>query len=421
MKKNIFPIMLLWMVVYVLVSCCNLADLYLYELLRKVMRFKPKKILLFLCFSGILQCKTAFSQNLIPNASFEDTSLIVEENLQNWHKYFGHDTPDYFNLGNISPNNNLFDTYIGGTLPKEGDAFMGLFCYRACPSKNSKNVREFIESPLIRKLAKDSVYSFKVSLCLDAESNVVIRNFGVLFTEEPREIKRESKLFLTKPSICFDSVWLDSTAGWITLQKLYTASGNENYVVVGNFYPDNKTFTRTREDKNDADKKEKWKLTKHELAAYYYIDDLVLERTLTKKTKSTGVKNESPSNEYEISKIKKDSAVVLNNVNFEFNTTQFIKGSYQDLDRLVRFLQSNPDMRIKINGYTDNIGSRRYNLRLSYERSEAVKEYLVERDISGGRIECEGFGYEKPLRRNDNEENRQINRRVEFVILNKFF
>ncbi len=172
MKITILPTRLLWMIIFVFIPSGNLFYLYLYRLHKKVMRLKQKMILLFLCFTGMLQCKTVFSQNLIVNASFEDTSLIFEENLQNWHKYFGHDTPDYFNLGNISPHNNLFDTYLGGTQPKEGNAFMGIFCYRVFPSKSSKNVREFIESPLVRKLEKNSVYRFKVSLCLDEESNV---------------------------------------------------------------------------------------------------------------------------------------------------------------------------------------------------------------------------------------------------------
>jgi OmpA-OmpF porin, OOP family len=383
------------------------------------MRHNPKMIFLFLIFMVMMQCNSSFSQNLIPNASFEDPVQTDKENLQNWHKYFEHDTPDYFDLENSSGEKNLFDTYMGGTTPKEGNAFMGFFCYRVCPSKNSRNVREFIESPLIHSLTKDSVYSFKISLRLDAESNIVIRNVGVVFTEKPGEIKSESKLFLTKPGICFDSTWLDSTTCWITLQKLYTASGKENYIVIGNFYPDNKTFTRKREVTFDTGKKEKWNLVKHEYAAYYYVDDLTLEKVQAKKTTTPKIITNNASDDYEIAKIKTDSAVVLNNVNFEFNTTLFTEGSYKDLDRLLRFLQSNPDVRIQINGYTDDIGSRKYNLRLSYRRSEAVREYLVERGIAGSRIACAGYGYENPLRRNDTEENRQLNRRVEFIILSK--
>jgi OOP family OmpA-OmpF porin len=384
------------------------------------MRFKSEKIL-FLFFVGLLIYTTSFSQNLIPNASFEDTSFISVDSLQQWHKYFGHDTPDYFNFRNNSTYNNVFDIYIGGTMPKEGNAFMGFFCYRVCPSEKSKNVREFIESPLTSKLIKDSLYNFKVSLCLDDESNVVIRNFGALFSEKPREIISETKMLLTKPSISFDSVWLDNSKGWMTLNKLYRASGNENYIVLGNFYPDNKTYTKSRENYNDTGKRKKWKLMKHELAAYYYIDDLSLERVHSNQPISVKTVMEIPLDEYEITKIKKDSAVVLNNVNFEFNTTQFTVGSDKDLDRLLRFLQNNSDIRIQINGYTDNIGSRGYNLNLSYRRALAVKEYLIENGISADRIECKGFGYEKPLRRNDTEENRQINRRVEFVILNNTY
>ena len=388
------------------------------NLTNKIMPSRPNQILLFLYISGLLLGNTVWSQNLILNPSFEDTSLLIEENLNNWHKYFGHDTPDYFNLGKTSPHNNVFDSYLGGVLPKNGDACMGIFCYRVCPTKKSKNVREFIESPLIRKLERDTVYRFSISLCLDAESNVFIRNFGVLFTENPRQIKKDTKILMTKASIGFDSLWLDAASDWITLQKLYKASGNENYIVLGNSYPDNKTQVRIHKVFNETDKKEKWKLAKHEKAAYYYIDDLVLEKTHVKRTLSKTGKLAAPADGYILSEIIQDSVTVLKNVNFEFNSTKFTAGSYPEMEKLLRFLESNPGIRIKINGYTDNIGSRRYNLDLSIRRAEAVKQYLVEKGISGERIDCEGFGYEKPLKRNDTEENRQVNRRVEFIILN---
>ena len=72
--------------------------------------------------------------------------------------------------------------------------------------------------------------------------------------------------------------------------------------------------------------------------------------------------------------------------------------------------------RIKVVGYTCDIGPESHNQRLSENRAEAVKEYLMSRGIEEGRIITEGMGERNPKVENDSDENRQLNRRVEMVI-----
>jgi len=82
-------------------------------------------------------------------------------------------------------------------------------------------------------------------------------------------------------------------------------------------------------------------------------------------------------------------------------------------------MQENPNVKIQINGHTDNQGSLDLNQKLSEERAKAVKKYLLDKQITDVRIITKGFGPNKPVAKNDTEEGRQLNRRVEFQILSK--
>ncbi|MDH7515027.1 MAG: OmpA family protein [Bacteroidota bacterium] len=106
----------------------------------------------------------------------------------------------------------------------------------------------------------------------------------------------------------------------------------------------------------------------------------------------------------------------LNNIFFDFAKWDLKPESYQELDRLVRFLESNPDIRIEICGHTDDVGSDEFNMELSKKRAESVVAYLRSKKIPATRLIAKGFGETRPEVPNDSEENRARNRRVEFKI-----
>jgi outer membrane protein OmpA-like peptidoglycan-associated protein len=87
------------------------------------------------------------------------------------------------------------------------------------------------------------------------------------------------------------------------------------------------------------------------------------------------------------------------------------------LNELYRYLNSRPKQRIRIVGHTDNIGSDRSNQVLSEGRCREVKKAMVDRGIRASRIEIEGRGEKDPILPNISEQNRQLNRRVEIVLL----
>ncbi len=120
---------------------------------------------------------------------------------------------------------------------------------------------------------------------------------------------------------------------------------------------------------------------------------------------------------FRMSKIKVGETVVLQNIFFETNRAVITPVSYPALDRVINFMNKNPDIRVEIDGHTDSVGSDAYNQRLSQARAQAVVEYLVKHGISRDRLVAKGFGETKPVAPNDTPEGRAKNRRVEFKIL----
>ena len=115
---------------------------------------------------------------------------------------------------------------------------------------------------------------------------------------------------------------------------------------------------------------------------------------------------------------QKQVSVRINNIFFDFNKSELKPESYPELDRLYNYLKDNSDIKVEISGHTDNIGTDEYNLNLSQERANTVKEYLVSKGISSERIVSKGYGKTRPVAGNDTDEGRQLNRRVEFKIIN---
>jgi outer membrane protein OmpA-like peptidoglycan-associated protein len=102
---------------------------------------------------------------------------------------------------------------------------------------------------------------------------------------------------------------------------------------------------------------------------------------------------------------------------FDFNSS---KVSGQVNDNLVKFaetLRQYPDTEILVAGHTDNVGTEKYNMKLSEQRAEAVANVLKANDVSRNRLVVLGYGEKNPVANNIAESGREQNRRVEFAIV----
>jgi OOP family OmpA-OmpF porin len=108
---------------------------------------------------------------------------------------------------------------------------------------------------------------------------------------------------------------------------------------------------------------------------------------------------------------------VLVGVNFEFNSSKVTPESYPILYGAVQYLNQHPDIKVEIQGHTDNIGTDAYNQQLSERRATAVRDYLVAKGIDPKRLIVKGYGESVPIADNNTEEGRTLNRRIEFKVI----
>lgn len=115
--------------------------------------------------------------------------------------------------------------------------------------------------------------------------------------------------------------------------------------------------------------------------------------------------------------LKVGEGILLNDINFETGSAELLPTSYAELDRLVNLIKENPTLRFEISAHTDNVGAADYNMRLSNMRAQSVANYLLENGISSSALVPKGYGMTNPKVPNTSDENKAINRRVEFILL----
>jgi OOP family OmpA-OmpF porin len=106
---------------------------------------------------------------------------------------------------------------------------------------------------------------------------------------------------------------------------------------------------------------------------------------------------------------------IAQQIHFEYNKDKIRPESFPILDAVVDVLNKNPEIKIEVQGHTDNRGSAKYNKDLSNRRSASVMKYLVSHGIAAGRLTSLGYGFDRPIVDNSTEQNRALNRRVQFV------
>jgi len=113
-------------------------------------------------------------------------------------------------------------------------------------------------------------------------------------------------------------------------------------------------------------------------------------------------------------KLEKEGHIALY-INFDTGKSTIKPESNELIDEIVAALKSKSDMKVKLEGHTDNVGTPADNKKLSNDRANAVMNAIVAKGINKSRLSAEGFGLEKPIADNSTEAGRAKNRRVEMV------
>ena len=156
-------------------------------------------------------------------------------------------------------------------------------------------------------------------------------------------------------------------------------------------------------------------------------DDIAFQSKLI-ETEPKGEKKQRTNDEevdafkeidFDVAEVKEGGVYKLNDIYYQTNASEISEKSKYVLAEFAEYLLENENMRIAIHGHTDDVGKAEDNLALSTDRAFSVKQFIESFGVQGNRLEYQGFGESVPFSSNETEEGRALNRRTEFLILNK--
>jgi outer membrane protein OmpA-like peptidoglycan-associated protein len=120
---------------------------------------------------------------------------------------------------------------------------------------------------------------------------------------------------------------------------------------------------------------------------------------------------------FTLREVKKNDITLLVEVQFKQSQSELTKAAKERLKRLAVWLKDNPKIQAEISGHTSTVGNDKLNLKLSYQRAHAVRNYLKTLGVAGKRLTAKGYGGTRPITSNKTESGRAQNRRVELKVL----
>jgi outer membrane protein OmpA-like peptidoglycan-associated protein len=308
--------------------------------------------------------------------------------------------------------------------PVKGTHAVGLVMYHPFyDNQFNSDYHELIQGTLARPLEKGKKY--RISFYTRTSDSLGIRhlqmvfgretairpvrcgNFGFWFSESrinPHEDFMQSQLdFPVKPQVNVTEIV--TAPEWRKISLAFTADKPYRYFLFGNFFSDAVTpINIPAEEREKMDKKSEnevnfWKKTKR--IAYYCFDNFSL---IEDDGKTEGVEK-----------------MLLEQKTFTFNAALLFNSGAAQLrsealpavQELADALKKNPALSIEVAGHTDDTGSEADNQRLSEQRADAVRRFLLEQGVSVRQVQAVGYGEAQPVAPNTDEAGRQQNRRVE--------
>lgn len=346
----------------------------------------------------------------------------VEELLPGWF-IVNQSTPDYFNRCSNNDQVSVPMNFAGLREPHSGNGYIGMIL-RADTSTYpfSRAYTEHLQTVIREPLKRNHLYCLKFYYVLAHKSGIASNGLGVYLSKERPVFEEGAERFMFKPQMHLgnDSI-LSYQENWLLFSGVFRASGEEHYLTIGNFmdYSDSR-YIRLIENPTQ---------TIHTFA-YYLFDDISLKEVtnpldcpcnvvMNQIDSFPQIEYSDPEETTFLNEIEVGNVIVLRNIYFDFDKSELLQESNEELNRIYSILVQFPNMEIEIIGHTDNQGSDNYNKILSEARAKAVLEYLYIKGIALSRMSYVGLGSKYPIADNNLAEGRQMNRRVEIKILKK--
>ncbi len=358
--------------------------------------------------------------NLIVNSDFDffyyKPVLITyhgDTKIEDWIPYWttpGIYTPDYLsNLRYIDvfSYNYIFEMPLPGKFN-----YAGIALY-----KESDSYSEYIQGKLISPLIKGKKYCLRTSLNFCSYSKYSVDRLA-FFLSSSSVIVNYTNESTFSPQISFSKLPVENKH-FTTLCDYFIADGGEKFVTIGRFAGPEDVKAVVRDEYLHG-------LFGLEKSSYYILDNIEIfeiQDTSECNCRTDNIPTIPGENmtelqyETDLNKLKQGLSVILENVNYEFDRYNLLPASGDILETLLTYLENNPEIRISIEGHTDDIGTEQYNDELSDNRARSVYNWLIDRGVNPIRLSFTGFGKSRPIFSGMDEEHRALNRRVEV----KFF
>jgi outer membrane protein OmpA-like peptidoglycan-associated protein len=347
------------------------------------------------------------SQNLLMNSGFEDENICTE--------YIKNCAPE----GWISTSLQSDYFFLDPPNAYEGEHFIGLYVsfgyYRGLPKPHN-----YIRSRLLCRLRKDSKYKLEFYVRGSPET---IDSAGIFFSADDI-LYSKAPAKAIDPDLLIKNGVTSKTKDWQKVSLTYTARGDENFIVLGDFKKEMHRFSKNPDLKNDF---------------YFFIDDISLVPLNTHErlcADAAKVKEEEydfnerhgmlqkkiyyyrktppPLEHSEPTVLQRIDTLVIPDVLFAVNSYSLSNKAYTVLDSFIRKTKNLPIDSLIIEGHTDNTGKASANMILSKNRSQVVYEYIQAYFPSP--IITRYWGGQKPVADNKTMWGKQKNRRVEIYL-----
>lgn len=373
---------------------------------------------LYLLVSLVLTLHVA-GQNLIPNPGFEHMNRCLEHEVWCSVEAWVHTTQDLVRCE---------DDPAMEARPLRGKGMMTVLVGQPM---SQGFAREYLQVPILCPLVEGETYQLRFYL---KPEYCLVPQFGVYFSEHVIRQNRSYPLFLT-PHFQFHKIIFEENPkagnGWVKVEVEFTASGQERYLILGNFDAPERVDYEWLVPKRKARKDR----------AVYLIDQVSLKprkshlmcdfgpylkaiRDNINRHPYVDLVPPYPYDKPAEEPIAEDSiridTFILPQVQFAFDQHQLLPSAFPVLDTLAESLLSEGFKALYIHGHTDEQGTADYNMDLSYRRANTVYLYLIAKGVPADKLSFKAFGFSQPKVLGDSPKDHQINRRVEFIVLREW-
>lgn len=400
-----------------------------------------RKLWSFFAFFIFLFGQSAQSQSYLPNTDFSDLNICCEYRVSCAPMGWWTSSGGTFNFKPIVYKNRK---------PVPMPAYIRM------QGQKEINERSYIQAPLLCPLQKGEEYELEIEYSFPDQSYAAL---GVYFSDSFIHIPRKVVYQVDSLTGSFRKYEIDSllpfqpqqtfelNRGWIrkgtyTVRLVYQASGSEKFILLGNFLDDENSHPQKGPLNQHDGRQDLLAIHSIQLKSVSGIpcdceQQIEILETLNRRHTYYGACHDSSEINMNLlfsgiqgwgkeEKIDNDEtpnlpfqgekAYRIDGIYFDFDSSTLRPESFPVLDSLASIFKNYIPYRIAIVGHTDSMGSDAYNDSLSLHRAQAVRAYLIEAGIHPEKIVAIGKGSKNPVENNGNEEGRQANRRVEFIL-----